>query len=263
MHEHDLQQLGLSEKEAKVYLAVLELGLTTVIQISQKTEINRPTTYVQIENLIDLGLMNSHEKGKKTYFAAEPPERLQQLIRAKQSEIEKQRKRLNEILPELQSLFDTAEERPKVRFYEGKAGIMTMAADIFKLGNKEILTAYSDDLASKTFTQNERDGFEQLRKKRRIRTQAIYNRTNGPFSTPPPPTVEDRYIPADKFPVNAGIDIYDNKIAVYTLRGKLIGAIIESGEIADSLRSIFKLAWQQAKSYQSSEKELPRGAGQQ
>lgn len=251
MFENDLKQLGLSDKEAKVYLAVLELGPSTAIQIAQKAEINRPTSYVQIERLMKRGLMSSQARGKKTYFAAESPERLQELVRKNQLEIAEQSKRLTEILPELQDLFASAQERPKVRFYEGKDGIMAMADDIYKVKDKKILTITSDDLVSKTFSKKERDEFERIRAKRGISTRELYTKKTGPFTTPAPPTVQDRFIPEDKFPITAGVDIYDNKVAAYTLSGRLVGAIIESREIADTLRSVFELAWNSANNYQN------------
>ena len=157
MFENDLKQLGLSDKEAKVYLAVLELGPSTATQIAQKAEINRPTAYVQIENLMKLGLMNSHEKGKKTYFVAEPPERLQELVRKNQTEIEERGRRLKEILPELQVLFDSAEERPKVRFYEGKEGLKAINEDVFRIKKQEILSIYSADFYEKFITKSDFD----------------------------------------------------------------------------------------------------------
>jgi len=246
MLERDLQQLGLSDKEAKVYLAVLELGPATVIQIVSKASINRPTAYVQIQKLMALGLMSSHERGKKTYFAAEPPERLLELVRIKQTEVEEQSKRLKEILPELQTLFDTAEERPKVRFYEGKTGILSLADDIFKKRNTTILTVYSADLFTQVFSPEEDKKFEKARQEKNIKVRALYTRSAGPFEKASPKTFDEKFVPVHKFPITAVINIYDNKIAAFTLRGKLIGVIIESKELAETLHSIFELAWQGA-----------------
>ena len=129
--ESNLKLLGLSDKEAKVYLALLELGATTVIQIAQKAGVNRPTAYVQIETLTGLGLVSSYMKGKKRFFAAEPPERLGELIELKKSEIKDQQDRLQEILPELEMLFTTSGERPIVRFFEGREGIKAILNYIF------------------------------------------------------------------------------------------------------------------------------------
>ena len=82
MLEKELQQLGLSDKEAKTYLASLELGPVSVQEIAKKSGLKRPTVYFAIEQLIKMGLMSSFEKGKKRYFSAESPERLVSLITA-------------------------------------------------------------------------------------------------------------------------------------------------------------------------------------
>ena len=250
MFENDLRQLGLSDKEAKVYLAVLELGPSTAIQVAQRSEVNRPTAYVQIQSLMKLGLMSSHTKGKKTYFAAEPPERLRELVRKSQIEIEKQSKRLKEILPELQGIFENAQERPKMRFYDGKEGVKAIHDDIFKVKNQEILTIYSFDFYKNFFTKEDRKDFESIRQARKITARSLYTREAGPFEDPPPPTIQDHVVPANKFLLSASIDIYGDKIAAHALKGKVVGVIIESKYIADTMRSVFNLAWEAAEKYQ-------------
>lgn len=75
-----LLKLGLSEKEAKVYLAALELGSSPAAKIAEKSQVNRPTTYVILEKLCQIGLATSYEKGKIQYFTAEDPEQLQRLV---------------------------------------------------------------------------------------------------------------------------------------------------------------------------------------
>ena len=60
-----LKHIGLSENEAKVYLAMLELGPSPVLEIAAKAGINRPTAYAQIESLKKMGLVSMQTKGKK------------------------------------------------------------------------------------------------------------------------------------------------------------------------------------------------------
>ena len=68
----ELQDLGLSEKEARVYL-----GQTTADKLAKHAKVNRSTTYVQLESLMKVGLMSTHEERKKTVFAPESPELLE------------------------------------------------------------------------------------------------------------------------------------------------------------------------------------------
>ena len=61
----ELQKIGFSDKEAAVYLAGLELGQATILEIAKKAKIKRPTAYVIVEGFIERGLASSFEKGKK------------------------------------------------------------------------------------------------------------------------------------------------------------------------------------------------------
>ena len=64
MFERELVEIGLNEKEAKVYLASLELGQSAVQGISSRSGVNRATTYFIIEGLTAKGLISSFHQGK-------------------------------------------------------------------------------------------------------------------------------------------------------------------------------------------------------
>src|SRR3989344_5384738 len=104
-----LTSLGLSENEAKVYMAMLELGPATVLEISAKAGVNRPTTYVQIESLKKMGLVSTQIKGKKQLFIAESPDQLESVFKQKRKAIEKKKKELHKLLPELTGIFNLSD----------------------------------------------------------------------------------------------------------------------------------------------------------
>lgn len=118
--ENILQQLGLSDKEAKTYLASLELGSATAQEIAKKTNLKRPTVYFVINRLIQLGLMSSFEKGKKTYFTAESPERLIALAARQRRKVVALEEELQNILPQLNNLFQLSGEKPRCVFLRAK-----------------------------------------------------------------------------------------------------------------------------------------------
>ena len=87
------------------------------------------------------------------------------------------------------------------------------------------------------------------KKKRHINIKLIY--TDNEISLKPESELSTRrYIPNNKFPLSSTFIIYDNKIAIVSLKGKLVGVIIENKEISNTLRSIFNLAWEGAEKYQ-------------
>lgn len=105
----DLQDLGLSEKEARVYLAALKIGRATADQLAKQAKIVRPTAYVQLENLIRMGLMRTYDEGKKTYFAPESPESLRPLIDKQKGELQIKERALQKLLPDLLEQFKAAD----------------------------------------------------------------------------------------------------------------------------------------------------------
>ena len=246
-----LKQLGLSEKEAKVYLAALELGSSSVMEISRKAGINRPTTYFQIESLMKRGLMSSVTRGKKRYFAAEPPNRLLRLLELKEKEIEEQEERFKKILPELQALFNMIREKPKVRFFEGIEGLKAIQEDIIKTKSKSIEEITNLDEAYKVFPPHPGDHRHKMAKKfRNIPIKTIYTSKKGPILPYKENTKLQQFVPFEEFPFSAHLVIYgEDKTAVFSLKNRLVGVIIEDKEITSTLRYCFKLAWEGAKKY--------------
>ena len=96
-----LQQLGLSEREAQVYYAALRLGKSTVEQIAREAKIIRTTTYTQIDHLMHMGLMSSFTEGKKTYYIAEDPQNLTRIIDQRKKQIADSEQLLTSLLPDL------------------------------------------------------------------------------------------------------------------------------------------------------------------
>ena len=118
----ELQDFGLSEKEAHVYLAALEIGRATADQLAKHSKIVRSTTYVQLDSLMKMGLMSTYEEGKKTYFAPESPELLKRLLLKQKEEMNTKEQELSALLPALLQQFEGAGERPVVRFFSSKEG---------------------------------------------------------------------------------------------------------------------------------------------
>ena len=243
-----LQHLGLSDKEASVYIASLELGSDTVQEIAKRAEVKRANTYVIIEKLMSKGLMSSVEKGKKTLYKVEDPKQLLRLLQEQEEDIKKKEQEFKKHLPELETLFDIAEEKPKVRYFEGKEGLIAIREDYFKAKNKEVLGVFALDEEKSVFSEEERKSAYERRVNKNINTKLLYT-SEKRIEAKPKLTIR-RFIPKDKFPLSSSIIIYDNKVGIVSLKGKLIGVIIENKEIANTLRSIFNIAWEGAKQYQ-------------
>ena len=119
-----LEHFGLREKEAKVYLASLFLGPSSVQKIAQEAGINRATTYVVLDSLAENGLISQSHEGKKTVFVAEEPQAIEKLLERQQRQIADNHRALRELLPRLDEISRVAKPgAPVVRFYKGVEGI--------------------------------------------------------------------------------------------------------------------------------------------
>jgi sugar-specific transcriptional regulator TrmB len=244
MYEKELGKLGLGEKEAKVYLAALELGPETAQNLAKKAGVNRPTAYVQIESLKKRGLMSEFEKGKKTYYSPESPQRLEALLRSLESDLAGKKSDLQSILPFLLSSFSGAGERPKVRFFEGTDGISAIREDFLKAKNKNIEGFIDLDNVLERFNKNQ-DSYTAKRVDKKIQSKLLYIRKQGPLEgfTDPKKLRTGKFIKKSKHGFNADITIYDSKVAIISYNVKTIGVIIENQSMADTMRSIFYLIW--------------------
>ena len=252
-----LQKIGLSENEAKIYIALLEIGNGTAQQIAQKASVNRPTAYVQLETLMKMGLVSSFEKepankkgAPKTFFRIEDPSYLKKMVENEKHLIAVRENELGSLLPDLEKLFVGIGSRPRVRFFDGAEGLKTIQDEFLKTTDKLVESAASLDDVLRIFPTHPED-YTPRRVKRGIRSKLIYTTSRGPFlkDTDEKMLRESRYVPTEHFGFSSDMAIYGNSIALSVLREQPYGVIIESKEIADSMRALFNLAWDQAKKY--------------
>ena len=244
-----LENLGLSEKEAKVYLAALELGASSVQEIGKKAGVNRATTYFILESLAKLGLTSSYEKDKKTFFTAEAPEQLDNLLKKQEENIEDNRVELKKNIPELQAIFNLAVGKPKVKFYEGIDGLKAMQQDSLRAKITNIYSFTPLDKYMKAFPE-QNAVIERI--KRKWSLKVIYTSLKGPTkeASDKKSFREARFVPIGEFPFESMIDIFPEKgIRIYNFDPYFSGVMIEDKNIAKTFKSIFDLSWAAAEKY--------------
>lgn len=237
-----LVDLGVTDKEAAVYLALLQNGASTADETAKLANLNRSTTYVQIKTLMHLGLASTFKEGKKTYFAAESPNNLERVLEAKSAELEFRKSQAQMLVPELMNIFTTSGTRPVVRSFEGKEGLASMRNEILDMKDKEFYAATSFSAMLKIFSKKELDAFSKKRAKKGLTSHTIYN-YEGPEEKP---EGKQRLLQVSEkeFPFSADVYVYDNKVAFAATTGQVVGVIVESASIAQTMRTIFEIIWQ-------------------
>lgn len=231
-----LIDIGLNEKEAALYAAGLELGEASVQELAKEANIKRPSAYRIIEELQGKGLFSVVSKGKKKYFSAEDPEAIFGLYKIRQDAFAR-------LLPDLRLLHNKGEKRPKVKFYNGIEGLKSMYWESLESKNSIVGYGSIDDMwvLSADFIKD----YVKERIKRKIPIRGIVPATAQSqeyIKLNPKEMRELCLVPKERFPFTNEINIYNNKVAIFSFREQ-VGVIIESEDIAKTQKAIFELAW--------------------
>lgn len=247
MLEKYLQEIGLNEKESAIYLALLQVDSASVVALADKTKIKRPTVYVVLETLAKKGLVSEVEIGNKTHYAAEPPERLETYVERQKIVLEEQARRLKDVIPQLKSVQREGGERPIVKYFEGKEGIISSMEELYTSEDKSdtAYLVYSKDLLNNLFTSEEVSRYKKTRLTKKIKTKVLYTYTQGEILSDA--TGERLKVDEQKYPITCDITIYEDRVRINTLGKSLSSVFIKSKDVADTLKSIFSLAFDELK----------------
>jgi len=239
----ELVQLGLSDEEARVYLANLEIGGAPVSLIAKKAGIHRVSCYHTIENLIKKRLLSQYNKNGIKYYAPEPPDQIQKIAEEKVNVAKS-------LVPQLSSIINTYGFKPKIRFYEGKEGIkrvftesLESKGEILRFSNLKILL----DLFPELFEEITR---EKLKKKIKTRILSPNTLENTKVLEKHLPKNYDKnlievlLVNKNQFLFENEILIFGNKVGIVSLqKEELLGLIVESPTFSRSMKAVFDLAW--------------------
>jgi sugar-specific transcriptional regulator TrmB len=241
MFEKYLEDIGLSDKEASVYIALLQVDNDSVLDLSKRTKINRTTIYPLLESLQKKGLVSEIQVDKKVYYKAEPPERLETFVERRKLSFEEQAKRLKDVIPQLKSIQRETGERPIVKYFEGIEGVISSNEEFYSYfdDSKELnYLIYPRDTVEEIF-KDSRNHFVKRRQEKKVKIKALYTRKDGEL-----PKVEDSdriRIDGEKYPILCDIGIYGENVRISTLGSSVSAILIKSKDLAVTLKSLINL----------------------
>ena len=230
-----LIKLGFSEGEAKVFIATLELGETSVARIAEKTKIERTTVYGFIESLKKRGYLTVSMRGKKIVYSANNPKRLK-------LEQEEKIKLVESLLPELMSIANAIDKKPTVRYFDTEEGIFDIYRETLEYPNMAMHGWLSDPWYD---TENFWTKYYlPLRIQKKIPFYGIVPETeemsafikDDPASLRQTRTVKGNSITAD-------IMLYGKRSVAIMSFKESTALVIESKEMFNTLSFIFKEHW--------------------
>jgi len=237
-----LEAYGLDSKEANVYLAALELGPTTVLELSRRVNLPRTTLYPILERLCLHGVFQVGKRKKTTVYTPETPKRLSDQMSDRSRELEK-------ALPSLELLQDTAEGGPGVTFYEGTDGFKRLWKQLLDSGVKDyrLITSGTGLLDYvKIPYLVERVIAERLKRGIRSRQLIPLNRESKRIVEHDPEELrESRFLPSD-VTLPATVIIFADQVAFITTRRENTMILLASGDVAKTYETLFDLVWEKA-----------------
>lgn len=249
MELFELERIGLTKGEAKVYLALLRLGESTAGPIVDEAKITRSKIYDILERLKQKGLVSYITKDSTKQFIASNPKNILKYLEEKEKEINLEKQRFQKIIPDLENHYKKAIEKGIAEVFLGIKGMQNAFNVIInEFESKERYYAFG---ASKGENIEEIQKFFDVlqleRKKKNVRSMIIFNKSSrGLFKSQEGSKLVDARYLLDSTP--ASINIYKNYVIIAILSQNPITFLIRNKEAADSFKEYFRSMWKIAKS---------------
>jgi len=249
-----LKQLNFSNKETDVYLAALKLGEGSITKLAKKANIKRPTAYVVLERLKEMGLVSLSKKKGKQIFIAENPEKLLKTVEEEKEKIIEKEEKIKEALPKFKALRKKDTTVPLIKYYEGKEGIWNIVEDLVESKKENWIIATGkiyDVLGLKQFTKR------IVQRRRQLGTKLNIIADHHPENIKAYKANEyfrEYCFLSETINLNSTVYVYDNKVALIFFKEPLSGIIIENKELFLVFKFMFDSLWKELEG-----KNLPEG----
>lgn len=233
--EEALLELGLSEKEVKVYIALLMIGQSSVNYISKRAELNRVTTYDVLKYLQEKGYVSYVIKSGIKYFQSCEPSKFLDVLKIKQ-------KKVSSVMKELEGLKSSVSKKPEMQIYEGIKGIKSIFNDIINERKNTLFIGAPLMLEKMQFyfphfiTEKQNKGMFSKVITYDCKVMRKYKLNSSKKH------VDIKFINKK---ITVTKVIYGNKVAQLAFDDKSkIGLLIENKEISDNEKMIFDILWE-------------------
>lgn len=242
--EEVLKNVGLTQHESAVYVALCRLGEATAYKIAQECDVKKPTVYVTLEDLRKKGLVLKVPHAKKQVFSAHS---IEDYIVGQETNL----KRARSVLPVLQQMSSAPHSR--VLYFSGLKGLKE-AMD-FKLESMrgETFHSFYEDLTgsdvarvSELYTKWDEKAFSMgtsfaVIMERPSGKRPYYRELLRRCETND--QVRIKFLKAGAYPPNVSIEIAKDFVRI-TNDKILQCTIIDDKQTADAMRQIFQIVWQ-------------------
>ena len=230
-----LEDIGLTNAEIKVYLALLELGSSTAGHILEKSGLQNSVVHMTLHKLIDKGFITFIKEGRVHHYQAANPKHIIEYINEKKERLEK-------ILPELLIKQQNAKQKPEITTFRGIRGIRELLYELLGAGGIEHHTFGSSEkslIMGDAFWMS----YHQKRAEKGINAKLIFNKSLEKWcDINLYPKAAYKFTKQGFEPLTETI-IRNDKIGIILWLDKPIGTLIHNKAAADSYDQFFNMMW--------------------
>jgi sugar-specific transcriptional regulator TrmB len=233
-----LEDIGLTNAEIKVYLALLELGTSTAGPIIEKSGLQSSVVHMTLNKLLDKGLISFVKEGQRKHYQAADPKHIVEFINEK-------RERFEQILPELLIKQQTAAERPEAVLFKGVRGIKELLLELLDAGGKEH-HVFGSSIKSLMMGTAWWLSYHKKRAAKGIYAKLMFNESLRDWcSKNAYPKAEYKFTKAGFEPLTETF-IRNEVVAVVIWTDVPLGILIRNKAAADSYDGFFNMMWNSA-----------------
>jgi len=230
-----LEEIGLTQGEIKVYLALSELGSSTAGPILKKANIQNSVFHFCVKTLIDKGFVSYFKKGKMRIYTASDPKYFLTYIKDKEDDIK-------ELLPELELKHSKNEEKNEVELFEGKKGIITLLnllKEDAKKGDYFQFFPTVNESRNKEVQEFFQNYYDAKRKDKGLITRGIAPKSIK-WIFKDRPYIKMKYT---DFPLPGNYSVVNDKMALFSWGEKPVGVLIKAENLINRQREYFNDLW--------------------
>ncbi len=242
-----LRNIGLTDSEIKVYMALLEIGSSSKGPIVDKSGVASSKVYELLEKLVQKGLVSSVVKSNVKYFEAASPKRLLDYVKEREDKLKEQQKELEKLIPDLELKREMKNLGSETQVFKGLKGAKTSFDDILnnlKKGDEYYVLGISKfEPEFERFVVN----FHRLRAEKGIKCKIIVNELTKDIGKQLDKIklTQVKYAKKELFTPVVFI-VYGNKTLI-SISLDNVFIQVDSKNLADGLKTYFEYLWKLAK----------------
>ena len=237
---HELEMLGFTKNEVKVYLTLLRIGRTLAGRLAKECRLERTSTYNALNRLINEGVVSYVIESRKKVFYAAEPEKIAELFKEKEARAEL-------LVPIIKEMRKFEREKENILKFRGYAGIKTVFNDILNTCKEgdEYLIFGSENQLSKRLPE-----FAQIyvsrKDRKKLRARILLKETMKGSGRKMSKYKKVRFVSKN---INSlvNLNVYGNKVSLFVWSETPEAVIIDNKDAADTFRSYFEFMWANAK----------------